>query len=56
MKKAEAATENPGSWWTGWSDWLALQGGKRIKPRAKLGSAKYPVLEAAPGSYVMQAA
>ena len=52
----EAATENPGSWWTVWSDWLTLQGGKRIKPRAKPGSAKYPVLEAAPGSYVMQAA
>jgi polyhydroxyalkanoate synthase len=52
----ESASETRGSWWPAWSAWLEAQGGKRIKPRAKLGHAKYPVLEAAPGSYVMQAA
>jgi polyhydroxyalkanoate synthase subunit PhaC len=51
-----AASETHGSWWPEWASWLEQQGGKRIKPRAKLGHAKHPVLEAAPGSYVMQAA
>ena len=48
----EAATEHPGSWWPSWSAWLAQYGGKRVKPRAKLGAGDYPVIEAAPGSYV----
>jgi len=50
------ATEHAGSWWPVWADWLGQYGGKRIKPRAKPGHAKYPALEAAPGSYVMQRA
>jgi polyhydroxyalkanoate synthase len=47
-----AAIEQPGSWWPGWSSWLARHAGKQVKPRTKLGTAGYPVIEAAPGSYV----
>jgi polyhydroxyalkanoate synthase len=46
------ASENSGSWWTDWSDWLARFGGTRVKARARLGSAKYEPGERAPGSYV----
>ena len=42
----------PGSWWTHWSDWLEPKTGKAIAARRKLGSKKYPVIEAAPGRYV----
>jgi poly[(R)-3-hydroxyalkanoate] polymerase subunit PhaC len=48
------AAENPGSWWTDWSDWLQRHGGGRVKPRARLGSAKFKPGERAPGSYAKQ--
>lgn len=51
-----AAGEQPGSWWPAWTGWLGQYGGKRVKARAKAGSAAYPVLEAAPGRYVAQSA
>ena len=51
-----AATEHRGSWWPAWAGWLGEHGGKRVKARAKPGHAKYPALEPAPGSYVMQRA
>jgi polyhydroxyalkanoate synthase len=47
-----AATEHAGSWWPNWSSWLARHAGKQVKSRTKLGTAAYPVIEAAPGSYV----
>jgi len=46
------AAEKPGSWWNDWSEWLARQGGGRIKARARLGNAEFEPLEPAPGSYV----
>ena len=48
------AAENPGSWWTDWSDWLGRHGGGRVKPRARLGSVKFKPGERAPGSYAKQ--
>ncbi|WPP46315.1 class I poly(R)-hydroxyalkanoic acid synthase [Pseudomonas sp. AN-1] len=48
-----SATEQPGSWWVDWTNWLGQHAGKRGKPAASLGSADYPPLEAAPGSYVL---
>ena len=46
------ATEHPGSWWPEWTAWLASHSGRRVKAPASEGSARYPVLEPAPGSFV----
>jgi polyhydroxyalkanoate synthase len=50
----DAATEVPGSWWPEWTGWLDQYGGKKVKPRATLGSDEFPVIEPAPGRYVRQ--
>ena len=50
------AVEHPGSWWTDWSAWLAPFGGKLIAAPKKPGSAKYRVIEPAPGRYVKEKA
>lgn len=47
------AASVPGSWWNDWSVWLKNHSGKLRKPRGKLGAKNYPMIEAAPGSYVM---
>src|SRR5512139_3529171 len=50
------AVEHPGSWWTDWSKWLSKFGGP-MKPAPKqYGSAKYKVIEPAPGRYVKEKA
>jgi len=46
------ATEEQGSWWPVWSEWLAKHGGGTRKAPAKQGSAKYKPIEPAPGRYV----
>ncbi|HEY6612285.1 MAG TPA: class I poly(R)-hydroxyalkanoic acid synthase, partial [Pseudomonas sp.] len=48
------ATEQPGSWWNDWYQWLAKTSGKRVRPVTSLGSKDYPPLEPAPGQYVLQ--
>jgi len=46
----------PGAWWPHWYEWLARFGGpSRPSPR-HVGSAQYPPLEAAPGTYVRASA
>ncbi|MEZ2351926.1 class I poly(R)-hydroxyalkanoic acid synthase [Caballeronia sp. RCC_10] len=50
----EAASEHPGSWWPTWTQWLAANAGEQVKPAASLGSKAYPVIEPAPGRYVME--
>jgi len=47
-----SAQEFKGSWWTDWSDWLQGHAGKQVAAPKAVGSRKYKVLEAAPGSYV----
>lgn len=46
------ATENAGSWWPDWTQWLSGHAGKQVKARTKLGNAKYRPIEPAPGRYV----
>ncbi len=47
-----AASTQPGSWWPDYSSWLAARsGGRKASPR-NLGRKAYPVLYAAPGTYV----
>ncbi|WPC65439.1 class I poly(R)-hydroxyalkanoic acid synthase [Rhodoferax ferrireducens] len=46
------ATEQPGSWWTDWSQWLVSHAGKQIPAPKTYGKGKYKAIEAAPGRYV----
>jgi polyhydroxyalkanoate synthase subunit PhaC len=50
----ESAKELPGSWWPTWTNWLDEHSGKKVKPKAELGSEDFPVIEPAPGRYVLQ--
>ena len=43
----------PGSWWPHWYRWLAPHSGEHRRARTKLGANKYPIIEAAPGRYVL---
>ncbi len=46
------ATEQAGSWWTDWSQWLVSHAGKQIPAPKTYGKGKYKAIEAAPGRYV----
>ena len=48
-----AAPKHEGSWWPDWSDWLAARSGP-MGPLPSLGSANHPMLEDAPGTYVLE--
>jgi polyhydroxyalkanoate synthase len=50
------AVEHPGSWWSGWSEWLAPFGGKQVAAPKKPGNARYKPIEPAPGRYVQEKA
>ena len=49
-----SAQSSLGSWWPHWSAWLKQKSGKQVPASAKLGSKKYPEVEAAPGRYVKE--
>lgn len=49
-----SAQSSPGSWWPHWSAWLKHKSNKQVPAPAKLGSIKYPRIEAAPGRYVKE--
>ncbi len=49
----EHAVSVPGSWWKAWSAWLqGQQTAKPVAARRKLGDARHPPIEDAPGHYV----
>jgi len=50
------AQEQPGSWWPVWADWLTQHAGKKVPAPKQAGSRRYPVIEAAPGRYVLRKA
>lgn len=49
-----SATENRGSWWESYASWLAARGGEQKPAPRKSGSAAYPTLGPAPGTYVFE--
>ncbi len=48
----DGAEFHEGSWWPRWSKWLAGRSGAKIEAREP-GDSSHPVIEAAPGSYVV---
>jgi polyhydroxyalkanoate synthase len=48
----KTATEQPGSWWPVWADWLKGHGGKLMNSPKALGSSSFKPIEPAPGRYV----
>lgn len=50
------ATEQRGSWWPTWTEWLRAFAGKPRKARARLGNVTYKAVEPAPGRYVREKA
>ncbi len=50
----ERAQPQPGSWWPHWTQWLAPHGGPHKPAPRHAGSAAWPPLEPAPGSYVRE--
>jgi len=49
----ETQTQQAGSWWEDWTQWLAQQCGDQQMPPS-LGNEKYPALGDAPGLYVLE--
>jgi polyhydroxyalkanoate synthase subunit PhaC len=47
------AAAEQGSWWPDYASWLADRSGELKAAPKSLGSGRYPILEAAPGSYVL---
>lgn len=48
----EGAEQCQGTWWETWSEWLGDRSGPLRGAPRKLGNAKYPALDKAPGLYV----
>jgi polyhydroxyalkanoate synthase subunit PhaC len=48
-----AAERHEGSWWEHWVGWLAERSGGHSEAAQVLGSADFPPIEAAPGSYIL---
>lgn len=46
------AKNHDGSWWPTWLEWIQARSGAQHETRRALGSAAYPPMEAAPGTYV----
>ncbi len=51
----DGAVEHPGSWWPDWHRWLSRRSGRKVPARIP-GDGALPVLEPAPGTYVMKRA
>ncbi|MFP5371665.1 MAG: PHA/PHB synthase family protein, partial [Actinomycetes bacterium] len=49
----ESAEKHTGSWWECWAPWTIERSGSEVPAPAGPGSAAYPPIEPAPGSYVL---
>ena len=45
-------TEQAGTWWEHWADWVTERAGETKRAPAKLGSRKHKAGDAAPGRYI----
>ena len=46
------AQRHDGSWWADWVAWLSERSGERVTAPETLGSARFPAMEPAPGTYI----
>jgi polyhydroxyalkanoate synthase subunit PhaC len=49
----QSATRHEGSWWPDWTAWLSARSERKGTP-PRVGSSKYPPLQDAPGTYVLE--
>jgi polyhydroxyalkanoate synthase len=49
-----SAQKVPGSFWVEWAAWLGARSGEKVAAPASAGSAAYPALGPAPGTYVLE--
>ncbi len=49
----ETAEQHSGNWWADWLNWLKQRSGEQVAPPS-VGSAKYPPIVPAPGTYVLE--
>jgi len=49
----DTARSVAGSWWPDWATWLKSHSGAEVKAKTALGNKQHPVIEAAPGRYVL---
>ena len=49
----QSASRHEGSWWPDWVEWLSSRSGRKGAP-PQMGGSKYPPLQDAPGTYVME--
>ncbi|MDY0743234.1 alpha/beta fold hydrolase [Paucibacter sp. R3-3] len=52
---AAGAGREEGSWWPHWFRWISARSGERVVAPKKPGNRKYRPMEAAPGTYVLEA-
>lgn len=48
------ATQHQGSWWSHWAQWLQNHAGQTRAAEPRLGNEAFPVIDKAPGSYVVE--
>ncbi|AYC34624.1 class II poly(R)-hydroxyalkanoic acid synthase [Pseudomonas cavernae] len=46
------AKQSAGSWWPEWLNWIQARAGEQRETQLSIGNARYPAMEAAPGTYV----
>jgi len=53
-KWLENATEQQGSWWEHWKEWILTRSGETVPAPAALGNDRYQPIADAPGTYVIE--